>query len=59
MPRQKRTKHNEKPASSIAREAGQQRLIPVSSADDADEVQGRLTPGDGALIVITGVPRAL
>ncbi len=33
-----------------------QRLIAVSTAAEADEVQGRLGTGNDALIVIAGVP---
>ena len=36
-----------------------QRLIAVSSAVEADDVQSRLAPGGDALIVVTGVPRAV
>ncbi len=36
-----------------------QRLIAVSTADEADDVRSRLGPGEDALIVVTGVPRAL
>lgn len=35
-----------------------QRLIPVSTVIEAEEVQGRFGPAEDALIFITGVPRS-
>jgi hypothetical protein len=43
----------------IAPEGPARRLIAVSNEAEADEVRSRLRPGDDALIVVTGVPRAV